>query len=811
MVFSTVGFAAATTYPAPFVEDGVANAAIVYGSHPLASDMVAVVNIQNSLNSYVLEGSVSTPVSADCEGETCVKLDKTNDKINLGDTTWPLGTSLDKDDLATTLADGTYTADDNDDFEYEQTITLGTQTFSYDRDSNYEDLIDADGRTPYLGFKWSDTNLVLNYTLDFLQDAESTVTSGDLDDFEGSDITLFGKAYYISDAKNGTNSGVFGKFTLLDAANSAVVNEGETVTLTVGSTTYEVSTTVFSASEAVLTINGETTDTLDEGQTYKLADGTFVGVKDIRYVSKETGVSQVEFSVGTGKIEMTSGEEVKINDDTIEGVYAYFHRGTASSDTQKLDKVVIEWKSEDESFLTTENELEMAGLGGLALEMSSWVRPTEEEILVENEGGVGTSTGSAGIALQVPVEDGDADINILYANATGSIKGIGKSTTERLATSARSEIIYYNKLGGSDYHKYLVVTYATTDEGESYLLSFNPNEDRDNGRNETTVKNEVTGVQIKDEQTTGTFRSGIGSASFTINSIGVNSTDEWLNITAGSNTNFNTIYSKGGLKVWLPVENSSIAASTTAFTRGHISTADAAVSTNTTGYNHDSYYLWMEGEDRDDNIAGGDYFYLTINDNSDEELEVTTVTGEDMFSEQETGDATKIYESYSKDETAARYLRYSDGNPDYVKVFYPAGTDGASESYAEVFLKSIGASMGENPNGIGAPILDTEVAEAAGKNLVVVGGSCVNTVAAELLGRSERFCGTEWTAATGIGADTFLIQTFARTGGNVATLVAGWGAIDTQNAATALTTQTVDTTAGKKYTGTVATSIEPVL
>jgi len=46
MVCSTVGFAAATTYPAPFVNNGVADAAIVYGSHPMASsDLVGALNI----------------------------------------------------------------------------------------------------------------------------------------------------------------------------------------------------------------------------------------------------------------------------------------------------------------------------------------------------------------------------------------------------------------------------------------------------------------------------------------------------------------------------------------------------------------------------------------------------------------------------------------------------------------------------------------------------------------------------------------------------------------------------------------------
>jgi len=803
MVFSTVGFAAATTYPAPFVEDGVADAAIVYGSHPSAqSDMVAVVNIQNSLNSFVLEGSVSTPVSADCEGETCVKLDKSNDKINLGDTlTSAFGANIDKDDMATLLADGEYTADDNDDFEFEQKITLGADTFEHFRDSDYEQLVDLDERTPVLGFKYLANAFVLNYTLDFLQDAESTVTDGDLDDFEGSEITLFGQKYYISDAKNGTAAGNFGKFTLLDAANSAVVNEGETVNVAVGSTTYEVSATVFSYTETVLTVNGEITNGLNEGQTYKLSDGTYVGIKDIRYVSKETGVSQVEFSVGTGKIEMTTGSDIKINDDTIEGVKAYFHRGTASGDTQKLDKVVIEWKTDDEAFLTEESDMLLPGLETVALDFGAWVRPTEEKLTVQND-------GSTSIELVVPIKDGSANINLLYAGTDGLFDGIGKAATERLATTSGSEIFYYNKKGGDNYHKYIVVSYESTDRAESYLLSFDNNEDDDAGRNETTIKNEVTGQQLKTDVTTGLYDTGIGDASFTINEIGYNSTDEWLNITAGSGTSFNELFTAGGLKLYLPIAANG---TTAAATLGGLELdttgpeqADAGL-----GHNMTSWWLSMEDEDKDDNIGGGTDFNITISHETDGELTVTQINTASGTSYEEIGD-TDTHEYYVVSPPATRFLYKSESsNPDSVEIYYP---EGESQSYAEIFLKATDAALGgDGEGGIGAPILDTEIAEAAGKNIVVVGGSCVNKVAAELLGRSDNFCGTEWTTATGIGADTFLIQTFARTGDKVATLVAGWSAIDTQNAATALTTQTVDTTAGKKYTGTTADSIESVM
>jgi hypothetical protein len=99
---------------------------------------------------------------------------------------------------------------------------------------------------------------------------------------------------------------------------------------------------------------------------------------------------------------------------------------------------------------------------------------------------------------------------------------------------------------------------------------------------------------------------------------------------------------------------------------------------------------------------------------------------------------------------------------------------------------------------------DSDAAQVTDKNLIVVGGSCVNSIAAELLGGS--LCGSDFEAKTSVNAGSFLIETFSRTGGKVATLVAGYNAGDTTNAAKFLTTQSVDTSVGKKYVGSSATT-----
>lgn len=120
---------------------------------------------------------------------------------------------------------------------------------------------------------------------------------------------------------------------------------------------------------------------------------------------------------------------------------------------------------------------------------------------------------------------------------------------------------------------------------------------------------------------------------------------------------------------------------------------------------------------------------------------------------------------------------------------------------------SIGVVGGVSGAQLGEVLaMDTEVSSVSTHNLVVVGGSCINSVAANLVGGA--YCGSAWTTATGVGSGQFLIQSFADkyTAGKVALLVAGYDAADTVNAATYLRTKSVDTASGKKYLGTSATS-----
>ena len=98
---------------------------------------------------------------------------------------------------------------------------------------------------------------------------------------------------------------------------------------------------------------------------------------------------------------------------------------------------------------------------------------------------------------------------------------------------------------------------------------------------------------------------------------------------------------------------------------------------------------------------------------------------------------------------------------------------------------------------------DAEKSSWQSRDVVLVGGSCINSATAEALGVAYPTCASAWESAIGIGSGQFLIQSVgsAFTSGKVALVVAGYEKADTAAAASRLVNEaaTIDTTAGNKY------------
>lgn len=754
LVGSSVAFAAAASWPDPFTS----NAAIVVGANAAPSDNIAAADIASNLDA----ASAGDNGDVRIDGES-YKLEKTSTLFHLGDNiTQVVSSTVDDDDLPTMLKDGVYIDDDNDEFDYTQKFTIAsTLQLEMFSDNDYAD------KDPTLGFYIATGEGVIDYTLDFSEEPL-------LGDILNTDLPMMGREYYVLGFDLQTDG--FYKLTLLDSATETLLTEGETTTINVDGTSYTVSIDFVSDTETKLTVNGETTNTLAEGETYKLSDETYVGVKDILYSSKDTGVSKVEFSLGNGKLILDGdgATDVELNDDTINDLTV-----TITNTTTALSSILIDWDAEDEIFVTEDSVATMPGFEAVSLSYTGMDFLEEEEIKID-------VSDDYVMLDDFPIKDSEIDLPLLYGTG-GAWTGLGEDSTSVLRTTNATSMTF-----DDDTDEHFIVSWSDGNDAESYLVKAT-NFITESTTNKTSFQYMVNGVW-KDASTkreTGSEFS-LGNAD-----IGVGAIDKAgknVVVTANnSNTNFNTLYSKGGLKVYLPYEDTHENAS--ALGEGAIN-----FSVNQAGHNATSWYLIMYEEDKDENKGSGDWINATASWNSESTQEPTVSavgTSNTDASSTEIGD-TDVYRDFTYSALATEILwDKSTSAQKTLKLMYHGG-----ESSANVYITASDAvSSGGGETGV-MTVTDTQKSTVSGKNLVVVGGSAINSVAADLLGGPYREA--EFTAATGVSAGGFLIQSFSHSGAT-ALLVAGYHAEDTQKATTYLLNNDVTTDVGTKYMGTSAT------
>ena len=800
MIGMTAGIATAASFPAPFVQSGVADVAIVYGTGTGVSalDQTYATNIQTTLG----ESMPSTGGSV-TDGDS-YKFEKTSTAYHLGDGYTTIKSTIDKDELGDLLADGKYLDDDNDEIDYTQKIVMASaSTLTMFDDDDYME------NSPSVGFKLTDGATIATYTLTFTDTLLMT-------DMPTSDLPIMGKSYYVLSNTSTT-------LTLLDAAATATVAAGESVTLDVEGTTYTVSASIFDTvnSKVKLSINGETTNLLAGTETQKLTDGAYVGVKEVIVQNFQGGTNQVEFSIGKGKLKLSDTDtEIQINDVNVAGVESDF---SLSGNT--LSNIEIVWKANDDLYITETNTETMPGFEAVSLAFGGLNYPAEETIEVVKGG---TTYGQLN---NFPLKTGTHDINLVYGDST-SFTGLGKDATHKLLTDANSDVnITFNKSRDD----YFVASWTDGETSQSYLMK---------ATNVITDTSDKADIQYWNDNDWSTVKEkAVAGDTFSMDSIDLTvgvvnntlDTVELWNTTANAATStvsFNTLYSEEGLTVYLPWENTT---ATTYNNATGYATATAActafnaantwntgeIFTGTMSYNDTSsvvagvqgttaacatsFGLVAIEEDKSGNAASGDWINLTLgwDSSSTAEVEVNGVATSNTDATAAEIGSTDVWRDFTYSALATEILwnKPSSGQKS-VKLIYHG-----EEVAADVYITSPGATVG-GPSSLGNVLVkDSEVSSVSDKNLVIVGGSCINAAAATALGVAEHTCGADFTAATGVSSGQFLIQSVADafTSGKIAIVVAGYDVTDTNNAATYLRTKDVDTSAGNKYVGTTAT------
>jgi len=143
MLASTLGFAAAASYPQPFVSGGNEDAAIVYGVNAASTDIAAAIDVQTKLNALVSGSSGSSATGGDS-----FKIEKTSTKFQLSKGILDIyAAAITEDKLPVLLKDGKFIDNDNDEFDYTQKIDMANSTLTMFDDNDYAE------DTPTIGIK----------------------------------------------------------------------------------------------------------------------------------------------------------------------------------------------------------------------------------------------------------------------------------------------------------------------------------------------------------------------------------------------------------------------------------------------------------------------------------------------------------------------------------------------------------------------------------------------------------------------------------------------------------------------------------
>jgi len=170
MAGMTLGVAAAASYPAPFIQGGTANVAIVYGTGAGVSslDLVQAGNIQSNLQSRM--GSTTSGSTTDSDQQKSLMTSAR--KLYYGDAINAPIASLSASELPNMLEDGTFTDLSGTQYDYTQTVTVGDIISAYSTSSG-----DLDDPVMLLDVGTTAADGLYNYTLSFTKNLNVSDTT----------------------------------------------------------------------------------------------------------------------------------------------------------------------------------------------------------------------------------------------------------------------------------------------------------------------------------------------------------------------------------------------------------------------------------------------------------------------------------------------------------------------------------------------------------------------------------------------------------------------------------------------------------
>ena len=812
MAGMTMGLAAAANYPAPFVSGGTANVAIVYGTNALNSDFVKAGNIQTDLGEYVTGKQVTI------EGEH-KNLATSARNLYYADAINSAYSSISATELPTVLADGTFSDLSGTQYTYSQTIALGTTVSAFGTSGG-----DFDDPTFYLDVGTDSAVPLYNYTLSF----NKNLNVSDSTNVQGEKISLLGVDYVIGASSTNTTLYLYG------SGAAVVLGTGETQDVTVGGLSHSVELVAATGTTtAKITVDG-ISKTVTQGNSYSFTGDLNVYVKDVTYQAYASGIQSVELLVGANTLKLVDGATVKQGADltSIKNTLATI-TAAGVGQISAIKVSVAAPKSQEDSLIVGESFADPV-FGGFTITFED-VTPglTSSErasIKVDTDN---NAFARATFTSARAASAGEQQITYVYDNDT-SASAVSPTLAHKTIPSSNNQGLIHVVEGESAQENDWVIL----NQGDSGTILLVDDMSIDTATAGTiTLQDAITGVSQIISLTNDTnnyySKTGVnmfGGTGYVVNVTLSGDAAQSVAITwnaAGTKALFPRIkLADGG---WLAfMQNTTLQVNTTAVdaifpnglttlgtdgtTLNNISTSftangitfsaeGAAAGTTkitgiTSGTSSCSFgvgpaVLFIEPKKWDDG-SYGNFICIPMTTAGTTEIAI----GQAVLNGTNSGFTTltsDTYEAKAIDQYGSLVTDEQRTNQNGVEtISYPK-----SQMYLDIVATAEGAVSTTGSSGV-LIVKDSEVSSVATKNLIVVGGSCINTAAAALVGGN--LCGAAWETATGVGTGQFLIKSYASTEqsltSKMALLVAGYEAADTVNAATYLTTKTVDTSVG---------------
>ena len=704
-------------YPAPFVQNGVlSDTVIVVGESAATADVLGAVDIAASLQASAVSATETTTSST---GEVTisegVKVSQSGNKMNYDEEIATLQTVFDDAELPDVLADETLK-----DKKYTQTLTISasTATFKYDSPGKVDDV--EYGAGDYLYFPKG--NQVYSYALTM----ESTLNEAAAE-LEGEALTIQGREYTISSISYGT-SGAYTDMTLL--AGSATHNLVQDEPIGFGDHTVTLGSVNEAEDKCVINVDG-VSKTIDVGDT-EAVSGLTVGIISSFY---STNLKTCEVTLGADKLVLNSGGKVERNSVDIDGSAVTLTGNNTAGTFTGLTIVYTTDKDDIDPYMQYFAPGE------------AWIDPVfgNWEVLFE-----GTTKKTEMFKLERSADEAAFTFNnkkgqeVVLEWHYDSAIALGDSSSGPLLWQAvaNQNATFNGTISVDTDDDPDVKLWFVLEGGEVHILEFSEWDDDDNKAtfDDLTSGNEVT------------------SAAFTATAGALES------VVLGSLGSIQLAFNEADNVLWF---------NATPYV------AETELGAELRIINATAINITSPDEDSDKQTADDEFRLQLTYDSSDTEIDVSAPTN--LSSAWIASSENKEYndndvQMYAS--TKGLVFEYDNDKNSYLYVTYPE-----EDVYANVFIAPLsattsvsGTGSGEqvNPFSVGLAVLD-KVAESMDKNMVVVGGPCANTIAAELMGDPD-------VCTEGFEAGKGMIKFYDR-GSKSALLVAGYSADDTKGAA----------------------------